>query len=162
MGAPSRPTLKVEYRPDEASIHHVRLMVHSFVLLTTKDRALAGRLTVTCAELVEDAARRISTVPCTLEIELDVTGYACVQLTSEVIPALDTQLTRVVEEVNRSTPIEAYTRALSQTAAGAESLLSLARVRYEGQMTLTLRRAGSFFFFFYDFIINIILYMCFF
>src|SRR5688572_4620851 len=71
-----RSVLKVEYAPDKGSIHYVRLMVHSFVLLASGNRVLAGRLTVTSAELVENAVRSNPTRRCVLDLKMDLTGAA--------------------------------------------------------------------------------------
>jgi hypothetical protein len=119
-------------------------MVHSFALLNSKDRGLATRLTVTCAELVEGAFKRAPAVDCALHVELDVEGKITARVSHVLDGAAEARLFALLREVNAGQPLDAYTRALSHaTAAESEAMLSLARIRYEGQMVLSLQRADA-------------------
>jgi hypothetical protein len=134
-------SLSVEFSPADRSVHHVRLMTLSFVQLSGADHAFASRVTVCCAELCESMGRKLQTRKCGLKLRLQPqTQRVWLEVTSE---ATDLELKRLEDAVittQTGTAIEAYTRAL--TAPDNELLLSLARVRYEGQLQLSAQRAG--------------------
>jgi hypothetical protein len=132
--------LEVEFVPGERTTHSVRLAVHNLVLLSTENRPLAGRLMVTCAELVETLGKRIAppTKIC-LKLSLGTAG-ARVEASTDVAEASAPSIERALHLANQGTPIEAYTQALVHEEA--EGQLGLARIRYEGQMILSTRRTG--------------------
>lgn len=133
--------LMVEFAPADRSVHHVRLMTLSFVQLAGADHAFASRVTVCCAELCESMGRKVQTKRCGLQLRLQPQlQRVWIEVISE---ATDAELKRLEDAVNliqSGSPIEAYTRAL--TASDNELLLSLARVRYEGQLQLASQRIG--------------------
>jgi len=137
---PSQGVLEVEFVPGERTTHPVRLAVHNLAVLGTENRALAARVMVTCAELVETLGKRL--VPparIRLWLSLDAPG-ARVEVSSDLPDASAQSIDRAVRAANQGTPIEAYTQALAHEEA--EGQLGLARIRYEGQMTLSTRRIG--------------------
>lgn len=131
---------ELSFRASERTVHHVRLMVQNFAMLVTGDHAYSSRLTVTCAELVESVARK-SAGPCALRLRLDPADLAArAELTLEASERECRELVALIEEAGRGTAVEAYSAALT---AQQDGVLGLARIRYEGQMALSLRRAGA-------------------
>lgn len=134
--------LGVDLKPVDRNVQSVRLMVNSWVLLATEDRSLASRVTVACAELVEAAARRQFRPGATVRLNVRLSRtMATVELVTDVNDVQAAELQALLDAANDGTPVEAYTRALSE--AGSDSVLGFARIRYEGQMTLRCSRIGT-------------------
>jgi hypothetical protein len=132
--------LEVEFVPGERTTHSVRLAVHNLVLLGSDNRALAGRMTVTCAELVEALAKRLAAGgKVRLRLSLDASA-ARVEVSCDLADEGAQIVERALRSANQDQPMEAYTHAL--TREEAEGQLGLARVRYEGQMALSAKRSG--------------------
>ena len=137
---PAQAVLEVEFVPGERTTHSVRLAVHNLSLLGTESRALAGRVMVTCAELVETLGRRLAAASrIRLRVSVDP-GSARVEAAAEVPDATAQSLERALLVANQGTSIDAYTQALAHEEA--EGQLGLARIRYEGQMLLSTKRTG--------------------
>lgn len=132
--------LEVEFVPGDRTTHSVRLAVHNLVLLGTDNRALAGRMTVTCAELVETLGRRISPGGrVRLRMALDAPA-ARVEASCDLPDEAALIVDKALRAANQDQPMEAYTHALAREEV--EGQLGLARIRYEGQMALSSKRAG--------------------
>ena len=132
--------LEVEFVPGDRTTHSVRLAVHNMVLLGSDNRALAGRMTVTCAELVEALGKRLGAGgKARLRLALDPSA-ARVEVTCDLPDEAAQILEKALRVANQDQPMEAYTHALGREEV--EGQLGLARVRYEGQMTLSAKRTG--------------------
>ena len=132
--------LEVEFVPGERTTHSVRLAVHNLVLLGTDNRALAGRMTVTCAELVETFGKRLLSSG-KVRLRLSLEGSAArVEATCDLADDAAQIVERAVRAANQDQPMEAYTHALAREEV--EGQLGLARIRYEGQMALSVKRNG--------------------
>lgn len=141
--AESGASLEVEFRPLDRSVHNVRLMTHSFVQLAVNDHGFASRVTVTCAELVENVARTLGSRLCTLRVWISPADHRVrVDLSTEGGEDELRELERLVEQASQGNPVEAYTRALTGSGRDSETLLGLSRIRYEGQMALSWTRRG--------------------
>ena len=137
---PSQGVLEVEFVPGERTTHSVRLAAHNLALLTAENRALAGRVMVTCAELVETLAKRLGPAS-KIRLRVSVDGTeARVESSIEFREATAQSLERALRIATQGTPTDAYTQALAHEEA--EGQLGLARIRYEGQMALSIKRAG--------------------
>lgn len=132
-------SLRIDLIPDERAIQHVRTMVHSFALLAGCERMLAARLMLGAAQLVEIVGKRDD--PATLNVVM----RPSVRLFSIEVSFDGTErelatLRRELDAVNRVSPAEAYSQALTSLDADAERRLCLSRIRYEGQLSLSLRK----------------------
>ena len=132
--------LEVEFVPGDRTTHSVRLAVHNLVLLGSDNRALAGRMTVTCAELVETLGRRLgASGKVRLRLTLDP-STARVEASCELPDDGAQTIEKALRAANQDQPMEAYTHALGREEV--EGQLGLARIRYEGQMALSSKRSG--------------------
>lgn len=132
--------LRVELASDERSIHHVRTMVNAFVMLGTAYKGLAARLTLAAAQLAEHATKAERPGRMVLEVTLGArVGSGTVAVTSEASESEFAALTAELRTVSQGTAADAYSQAL---LSESERRLCLARVRFEGQLQLTLRRDG--------------------
>lgn len=132
--------LELDLKPIDRSVQQVRLMVHAFAMLATDDRGLAGRVTVTCAELVDVVARK-RCLSCGVRVSVDArTGRARIQVTFDAAEETIRAVEQNVAMASRGAPADAYTQALMVTTRESDNVLGLARVRYEGRMTLGLQR----------------------
>lgn len=119
-------------------------MSHSFALLHGRDPGSAGRITVTCAELVDAVAARYFAEGCQLRMRIEPgSPRVRVELSGAATAGTARALEEAIATINRGTPAEAYTQALSLSSGSDQSLLGLARIRYEGQMTLSCQRRGA-------------------
>lgn len=135
--------LELAFRAQDKTVHHVRLMVQNFAMLSTGDHAYSSRITVTCAELVETIARRLSAA-CTLSVDLNPFDQSArAQLSVESNERESKEILALVDAASRGSPLDAYTSALTAQGKDQELILGLSRIRYEGQMALTCRREGS-------------------
>ena len=137
-------TLAVEFNPVDRTVHHVRLMCLSFVQLAIGDHAFASRVTVCCAELVETVGKlALGGGPCSLRVKLSPSNQRVrVEVIGEGNETAIRALEEAVQATQGGTPLEAYTRSLIANGPGTEQMLSLARVRYEGQMAISSQRVG--------------------
>lgn len=140
--------IDVKFTAEERCLRHVRLSIVSFVMVMTENRDLASRVAMAAAELVENAVK-YTTSP-TLHFRLSARisdGVSSFKLETEndASPESIQTLQRLLEEVGRGDGMNAYMRflrAVPEKAAGA-SQLGLARIRYEGQMSLAAKVDGT-------------------
>ncbi len=138
----SEATIDVGFLLVDRSIHHLRLMVHGFVLLVAQDAVLAGRVTVTCAEAVECLTRKLAMKACNVRLKLD-RNRTRVEVAIEADDATMRGIEKALEAINRETPLSAYTQALANASLpDGDTILGFARIRYEGWMSLQSRRQG--------------------
>lgn len=138
----SEASIDVGFLLVDRSIHHLRLMVHGFVLLVAQDAVLAGRVTVTCAEAVECLTRKLAMKACNVRLKLD-RDRTRVEVTIEADEAANRGFEKALEAINRESPLSAYTQALANaTLPDGDTMLGFARIRYEGRMNLYTRRHG--------------------
>lgn len=139
--ADERASIFLEFHPVDRGVHHVRLMVLSFVQLATNDHAFASRATVACAELADCFARKIVRRPCALRLVLDAETLR-VEVSAEGSEESVRALEQAIASTLPGTPNEAYTRALIANGPDSAMLIGLARVRYEAQLRLGCHREG--------------------
>lgn len=144
VSAPTDAALDLEFKPQDRSVHHVRLMALSFVQLVVSDHNYASRVTVTCAELVDAVARKLGVASCGMKLNVSPhTRAARVELFIEADERSLRGVEAAVDAANRGQPMDAYTAALSSSDGENETALGLARIRYEGQMKLRTYRMGK-------------------
>lgn len=141
--ASDRSTIRMDFAVDDKTAHNLRLMVHSFVLMGTGDRTLAGRISLAVAQMVENAQKRSRAPRYLLQLHCVPSGSVSVELSNEATEGEVLGLRKALETVNRPTPAEAYSQALLGTDPEAEGRLCLARVRYEGQLQLSMWKDGT-------------------
>ena len=138
----SEASIDVGFLLVDRSIHHLRLMVHGFVLLVAQDSVLAGRVTVTCAEAVECLTRKLAMKACNVRLRLE-RDRTRVEVSIEADDATLRGIEKVLDAINRESPLSAYTQALANAALpDGDTMLGLTRIRYEGRMSLQSRRQG--------------------
>ncbi len=138
----SEASIDVGFLLVDRSIHHLRLMVHGFVLLVAQDAVLAGRVTVTCAEAVECLTRKLAMKACNVHLKLD-RDRTRVEVAIQGDDVTNRGFEKALETINRESPLSAYTQALANAAMpDGDTMLGFARIRYEGRMSLQARRQG--------------------
>jgi len=139
--------MEIRFKPEYRCVNHARLLINSFVLLVFDDRTLAGRVAMTGAELIENSVKRATSPLCVLRLQIQSERTRTVRLETENEATSENirELLQVMQQVTQGSPMDAYTRALSvipeKDASAAH--LGLARIRYEGKMTLSCQVQGA-------------------
>lgn len=130
---------------DEKRVNQVRLFLSNSILLMTDERLLASRVAMTGAELVEIGLRVLAgDMSLSLTIE-PVERWARLEVGGEAPAGRAAELGRMIAELGGEDPRDIYIRALQRApdASSASAELRLARIRYEGRMTLRCEYEGK-------------------
>ena len=129
----------------DRGVHHVRLLANSLVMIVVDDRLLASRVAMAASELAENSVKSNTATLSVLRVKIDpATSKIRIETENEATAADIELLRRHLAVVNDGTPAESYMRALAAvpTANASAGHVGLARVRFEGQMTLRLEVDG--------------------
>lgn len=136
-----RSTAEFRFPLDDRRVNQVRLLLSNAVLLMTDDRLQSNHVAMAGAEMVDCALKTFTGEVC-LYLTI-ATGDSLIRLELEAATdSAQTDLERVVSEINREAPREAYVRALkrAQEEGPATLELRLARIRYEARLELRCQR----------------------
>lgn len=144
----TKATMEVQFGAEERCLRHVRLSIVSFIMVMAENRELASRVAMAAAELVENAVKYTtsSKVLFRLIARLE-NGVAIIRLETEneARPELIETVERIVADVGEGDGMDAYLRCMRAIPekSAATSQLGLARIRFEGRMTLEAQIAGN-------------------
>ncbi|MBI3184761.1 MAG: hypothetical protein HYZ28_21705 [Myxococcales bacterium] len=131
--------LEFSFSPDWRFLRQLRHFVRHLVTARTSNQELAEHIGMAVAELTENMVKYARGAQAVVRLEIS-SGRPVIRVEAEndADPGAIEELTRVLAQVNRGTPDDAYLAALA--AVGGDepgSKLGLARVRAEAQMALS-------------------------
>lgn len=134
-------SMEVQFAPEERCLRHVRLSIVSFIMVMTEDRAMASRVAMSATELLENAVKYSTSdrIGFRLMVRSTPEGTGVrLETENEAPPEKIATLQQIVRDVGEGEGVDAYMRYLKAAATRSESQsqLGLARIRYEGEMSL--------------------------
>jgi hypothetical protein len=141
-----RSTSEFRFKLDERRTNQVRLLLSNAILLMTDERLLASRVAMTGAELMDCVMRILSGTELCLYLHVEPTTRAVrLELETNAAPERTAELETLIAEISRDEDREVYIRALrkAQEEGPASLELRLARIRFEGKMSLRCGRGPA-------------------
>ena len=139
-----RSTAEFRFPLDDRRVNQVRLLLSNAVLLMTDDRLLSNHVAMAGAEMVDCALKTFAGDVCLYLTIVPEEQLLRLELEGEA-GAAQTDLERMVSEINRSDARDAYVQALkrAQEEGPATLELRLARIRFEAKLSLRCKRAKT-------------------
>lgn len=132
--------MEVEFPPDWRVLHDLRLFVNKLVSTVADSDELAERVSMVVTELAENAVKYSDANAAVVRLRVQPTdsGIRC-ETENFATPKDIDELQRILVKVNEGDADDAYARALMEACdeVSASSKVGLARIRTEGQMTLS-------------------------
>ena len=138
--------MEVQFPPDWRVLRDLRTFVDNLVNSVAESNDLAQRVSMVVTELAENAVKYADSNSTTVRLTVEPTpfGVRC-ETENDAHPEHIEELARLMTQVNVGDSLDVYIQALTAACddEGFGSKVGLARIRHEGQMTLTLEVSRS-------------------
>jgi hypothetical protein len=138
--------MELEFPPDWRVLRELRMFVTSLVFTVAESDSVAERVSMVVTELAENAVKYSSehsrSTVVRLRVEPTETGIRC-EAENFAEPDAILELMRQIQRVNEGDSLDVYIKALSEAEEGTSSKVGLARIRHEGQMTISCQVSDS-------------------